>query len=48
MEKPKQPERHSELHDPKLPVVNGGACGNRAEGRVRRNSKTKTENTGLL
>lgn len=35
MEKPKPaPERCSELHDPKLPVVNGGACGNRALDRV--------------
>lgn len=32
---PKQPEKHSDLHDPKLPVINGGASGNRAEGRVR-------------
>ena len=34
-EKPKQPERHSDLRDPKLPAINGGVCGNRAEGRVR-------------
>ena len=36
MEKPKQPERHSELHDPKLPIINGNTCGNRAESRIRR------------
>lgn len=35
MEKPKPTlERCSELHDPKLPVINGGECGNRALGRV--------------
>ncbi len=33
----KQPERHSELHDPKLPVIHGGATGNRAE-QLRRPS----------
>lgn len=47
MEKPKQPERHSELHDPKLPVVNGGTCGNRAEDRVRRSTEAGTEKSGL-
>ena len=33
-EQPKQPERHSDLRDPKLPAINGGPCGNRAEGRI--------------
>lgn len=33
-ERPNEPERHSDLHDPKLPAINGGACGNRAEGRI--------------
>ncbi len=35
-EDPKQPERHSDLRDPKLPVINGSATGNRAERRVCR------------
>ena len=34
-ERPKTPERHSDLHDPKLPAVRAHACGNRAENRVR-------------
>ena len=34
-EEPKQPERHSDLRDPKLPAINGGPCGNRAESRIR-------------
>jgi len=38
-ETPKEPERHSGLHDPKLPIINGGACGNRAESRVRTNAE---------
>ena len=33
-EQPKQPERHSDLRDPKLPAINGGPCGNRAENRI--------------
>lgn len=28
------PERHSELHDPKLPVIHGTVPGNRAEEHV--------------
>lgn len=36
MEQTKKPERHSDLHDPKLPEINAHACGNRAESRVRR------------
>lgn len=39
MEKTKQPERHSALHDPKLPIINGSATGNRAEGRVQKRSE---------
>lgn len=35
MEHPKKPERYSNLHDPKLPVIHGHDCGNRAESRVR-------------
>lgn len=32
MEHPeKTPQRHDELRDPKLPVIHGGASGNRAE-----------------
>lgn len=35
MEHPeKVPQRHGELHDPKLPVIHGGATGNRAEQRA--------------
>ena len=35
MEHPeKAPQRHGELHDPKLPVIHGGATGNRAEQRA--------------
>ena len=35
MEKPnKQPQRHDDLHDPKLPVVHGKSIGNRAEMRT--------------
>ena len=33
-EEPKKPERHSDLRDPKLPAINGGPSGNRAEGRI--------------
>lgn len=36
MEDPKKPERHSDLRDPKLPVIHGGPVGNRAEGRICR------------
>lgn len=36
MEHPeKAPQRHSELHDPKLPVIHGGASGNLAEQHTR-------------
>ena len=35
MEHPeKAPQRLGELHDPKLPVIHGGATGNRAEQRA--------------
>ncbi len=33
MEK-KQPERHSELYDPKLPVIHAQRIGNRAEQHI--------------
>ncbi len=34
MEKPsKQPQRHDDLHDPKLPVIHGQSVGNRAEAK---------------
>ena len=28
------PESHSDLHDPKLPVIRSGPCGNRAQAHV--------------
>lgn len=35
MEKPtKQPQRHEDLHDPKLPIIHGQTQGNRAQQRV--------------
>lgn len=35
MEKQKPaPGSHSELHDPKLPAIHGGRCGNPAQERV--------------
>lgn len=30
----KDPERHSSLHDPKLPVIHGETCGNRSENHI--------------
>lgn len=33
-ERENAPERHSELHDPKLPQIHGQSGGNRAQERI--------------
>lgn len=33
-EREETPQRHNELHDPKLPQIHGQECGNRAQERI--------------